>query len=520
MMRKLASPFLAWALLSGIFVGCTTSSAPSAPSVTPVGEPATNPSSEDTPLTETSAPAELPTIEASDLVNIDFTLGVPSSTLYSYVLTNNDNGYTNVRYSEYDGFLSARDGDNKSVLLTLDMKPVEYPKGDITVLEPFIFKEKPYFRVETKGTGWVVPPPRYEGAVQLGGYAILTTTVNSDDLEFSDSESGTAPYTATVDFGVYDYIDSFVDGKLRAYSIADKCYYIIDPDGTVLKTFPDVEKLAPYRLYPDGYYYTRSDVSGHSHAVVSWEGNEIIPYNTHKDDINAVYMGDGVFVSLVSDISSDSIYTAALTASAINYRVEFAAEQKPKILSDDEAVLSGAVPRPDKDAELLSESEGKIITYTVINGLVGPLAKREYTVTDSDGDVLIEPGRYTFTTGWKDGFCLAATSDGYVVLDADCKEVKIPDGIKLIGLYARDASLFIAEVITDFKLWRYADVPARYEHPIGILDGNLHWVVAPGELTEVVGTPIESAALFSGCVIDPAIDSGHKLLSISKIVPK
>jgi hypothetical protein len=438
------------------------------------------------------------------LIDIDFTLGITASSLYAYDIEGNEHGYTDVKFSDYSGFLSAVDKNGETVLLTPDIKPVEYPDGDYDILETFIFNERVYFRVQARGTGWVEAPPRYEGAMQLGDYAIF----------LSDGEE----ITKTVDLGEYDYIDRHVDGKLRAYSVEDACYYIIDPDGKVLKEFPNSGKVAPYRLYPDGYYYTRSDVSGHSHAIVSWDGDEVIPYGTHRDDIRAVYAGDGVFISLVSSVSG-GVYTAALRDADIAYRVEFTFGQKPVLLPPDDAYSptpSGedlpSIKLPD-GATLLSASEGKVVTYTVVNGLVGPLAKREYTVTDYGGVVLVEPGQYVFASGWVEGFCLARSDSGYVILDADCAEVPIPDGIMLVGQYAEDAALYVAEVTVDFKLWRYADVPARYEHPLGILDGNFHWVVPPGEIAAVDGIPLKSVTLFGDCATDETRD-GRKLLRI------
>ncbi|GHU93203.1 hypothetical protein FACS1894208_02240 [Clostridia bacterium] len=470
-MRKV-SMFL---VLAFLLAGCTFGKTPGAdspsadvpePSVTDSNAPVGTPSTDGVEPVELATPSPVVPLDGGDYLENDFTLGIPKSTLYSYDFV--AEGYTDVKASRYAGFYGARDAEGGAVLLTSDLKPVALTIGDYTVLEPFMFEGDVYFRVETRGTGWVDTPPRDEGILQLGGYAIV----------LSDG-------TQAVPFGVYDYIDKCVDGKLRAYSLTDESFYVISADGKVLKQFLDSDKIAPFQMYPDGYIYTRSNVNGHKHAVVSWDGEEVIPYGSHKDDIVAYYLGDGVFISSVLSENA-GVYTADLKPSArtSGYKIRYAL---------------GKVPQVYAESEVGVKSEGKIVVSRNTNNLVEPLAKWEYSVTDLDGNVLVEPGKYRRIEDWRDGYSYAETDDGGVILDADCNEIELPDGIRITGLYADDAALFVAKVTKDFSLWRYATVPARYENPVGLLDGNLHWVIPPGEVDAFADLTMKSVELFGSC---------------------
>lgn len=463
-----------------ILSGCTIKPADKTqPTVAP-STTATEPTMGEDTTTDGSGPDVLQTTEVTPTDTegyalVDMTLGRPLSSLYTYkVSTLSKLPSAIVPSTVHEGFFESSEG-----LLAPDMTPVVYPvSSTYKILEPFIFKGAVYFRVEDMKTDWKELPEIYtkDWWSPLGGYAVL----DADGKE-------------VIAFGKYDYIDRFVGGNARVYSAAEAKYYIIDATGEVLKTYPVSEGVAPYELYANGYIYMRSDVAGkHSHALLTWEGEEVIPYNVYKDDINPKYLGNGTF--LVTD--------ALLLNGTKSGMVLYASGKEEREM-------------PTNSYDVFTGNEGKYVTGVITNGLAGPLAKWEYVVTDYAGKVLIDQGVYTFTYGgWGAGYALANNSVGKVVLlDKDCKEVKIPEYMEITGRYSMDSALFVVKVTKNFELWRYPDVPVRYDNPVGLVDKDFNWVIAPGMFEYLRNLPLQSVT--SLCEFKQG-DKGA-ILQISKV---
>lgn len=451
------------------------------PTVTPsVGEqPTEEPSelpSEQPSEQSTEEPAEEPAEEPVEepageqfeqddapYAKVDMTLGRPMSSLYTYKLVPNKDKAREIKPStKYAGFFTAHLDNGKTILLGPDMEEVVYPQSEeYKILEPFTYEGKIYFRVEDLKTDWQPIPEEFCNLwwKPLGGYAVV-------------DEKG----EYVIPFGKYQYIDQFVEGKSRVFSVEDDNYYIIDVKGEVLKTYPRAEKESPYKLFPDGYIYTRSDKDGkHSHALVTWDGEFIIPYYTYKDDIFPKYLGGGTFL-VNNDILADGKPSGL---------VLYSIGKEPRTL-------------PKDSYDVFSIENNKYVTGMITNGLAGPLAKWDYVVTDYSGKVLIERGKYDFSLGgWGEGYAVAKRNNKWVLLDNSCREVKLPEHMELIGRYAKDAALFVVKVTKDFEMWRYANVPARYDNPIGIVDKDFNWVIPPGVIDYVRNIPIESVKNFS-----------------------
>lgn len=415
----------------------------------------------------------------AEYLKVDMTLGRPTSSLYTYTFMPNAGQYRSITPSQkYDGFLEAKTVDNKEVLLTPELKEVKFPVGfDWKILEPFLFEGKVYFRVEDLETEWAEIPEVYSEQwwKPLGGYAVIDT----DGKE-------------VIPFGRFDYIDRFVEGKSRVYSVKDKNYYIIDAKGEILKTYPVEERIAPFKLFPDGYIYTRSDVDGkHSHALVTWDGEVVIPYYVYKDDIFPKYIGDDTFL----------VNNGVLADGSLSGLVLYSVGKEPRKLSKE-------------SYDVFSADEGKYVTGVITNGLAGPLAKWEYVVTDYAGKVLIERGKYTFPLGgWGGGYAVARNKDNeWVLLDNNCQEVRLPEHIKLTGRYSMDAALFTVKITKDFEMWRYADVPARYDNPVGVVDKDFHWVIPPGTLEYIRNLPVSSVNMLCEYKQGDDTDKGSLLL--------
>lgn len=394
---------------------------------------------------------------------VDMTLGRPMSSIYTYKLVPNKDKAREIKPStKYAGFFSARLDDGKTVLLGPDMEEVSYPTSDeYKILEPFTFEGKVYFRVQDNDTNWQPIPEEYCEIwwKPLGGYAVV-----DKDGKY------------VIPFGEYQYIDQFVEGKSRVFNKEDDNYYIIGIDGKKLKTYPRAEKESPYKLFPDGYIYTRSDKDDkHSHALMTWDGEFIIPYNVYKDDIFPKYLGDGTFL-----VNNDTL--ADGTPSGL---ILYSEDKEPRKL-------------PKDSYDVFSIENNKYVTGMITNGLAGPLAKWDYVVTDYAGEVAIKRGAYDFSLGgWGDGYAVAKKGTKLVLLDNKGREVKIPAGMELTGRYARDAALFTVKVTKDFEMWRYPDVPSRYDNPVGIVDKDFNWVIPPGVVDYVRNLPIDSVQSFS-----------------------
>lgn len=441
-----------------------------------VKEPAVTPSEgEQTTELPTEEPTEQPTDETAEpegeqfvqddapYAKVDMTLGRQTSSIYTYKLVPNKDKAREIKPSDkYAGFFTAHLDEGKTILLGPDMEELIYPTSDeYKILEPFTFEGEIYFRVEDLKTDWQPIPEEYCDTwwKPLGGYAVI-----DDKGEF------------VIPFDKYQYIDQFVDGKSRAYSVEDENYYIIDIKGEVLKTYPKAEKESPYKLFPDGYIYTRSDKGRrHSHALMSWDGEFVIPYKTYKDDIFPKYLGNGTFL-----VNNDILLNGKPSGLVL-----YSLGKEPRTL-------------PKDSYDIFSIENNRYVTGMITNGLAGPLAKWDYVVTDYEGKVIIERGKYTFNMGgWGEGYAVATRNNKKVLLDITGKEVAVPEGMELIGRYAKDAALFIVKVTKDFEMWRYADVPARYDNPYGIVDKDFNWVIPPGVIDYVRNTPIESVKNFS-----------------------
>ena len=437
------------------------------PTETPVAIEEPDTEEPDTEEPDTEEPdTEEPDIEGevdTGYKSVDLTLGRPMSALYTYTYTNNSDLISEVTPStKYEGLFEGRSTEGKSVLLAPDFTPLEYPDSeDFKVLEPFLFENNIYFRVADINTDWQEIPECYHNLwwKPLGGYAVL-------DIEGKES----------IVFGAFDYIDRFVEGKARAYKVEDNNYYIIDVTGTVLKTYPIADKVAPYKLYPDGFIYTRSDVDTHSHALMSWDGTVVIPYGVYKDDFFPKYLGDGRFL-VNNDLLLDGTQSGLIL-----YSVDKSVRKLPK-----------------NSYDIFTGLENKFVTGMITNGLAGPLAKWEYIVTDYEGKTLIEQGKYSFTLGgWGDGYAVARNKSGkLVLLDSACKEVDLPEYMELTGRYSYDAALFTVKVTKDFEMWRYANVPSRYDNPVGVVDKEFNWVIPPGEVDYLRNLPKQTINILS-----------------------